>query len=114
MQKDNKTIIDSAINHAYSIGDKDECFIKHVGHTLAAIYVGNGYNNPCDYSTPGCTYADEYKMEKQMELWKKVEDLCGEIGLNEFRELASSNKHAFYFDDYYIDMAYNLKIINKT
>lgn len=45
-------IVNNAIDYAYKIGDKDECTDKHIAHTLSAIYVGNGYKNIYDYTTP--------------------------------------------------------------
>lgn len=100
--------INNAIDFALKIGDRDECFIKHVGHTLAAIYAGNGYKNPVDYYMPG--YDCEDFMEELYIYWEEVESVCNAFGKEEFRRIASLNPNAFCFDDYYIELAVNSKV----
>lgn len=97
--------INQAIHTAFYIGDRDECFVKYIGHTLSAIYVGNGFQNPVDYKSPSCESTED--LTELNKLWEKVEKVCKEIGKEKFRELASSNHHAEYFDDDYIEMAEN-------
>jgi len=99
--------INTAINFALRVGDRDECFSKHVGHTLSAIYVGNGFNNPVDYTTPGSV-----TKEQQSELndyWEDAQFVYEEIGKEEFRYFASLHPGAAFFDDRYIEQAENFK-----
>ncbi len=99
--------INKAIDFAFEIGDKDECFIKHVGHTLAAIYAGNGFMRPIDYSMPGLDC--EPFMEELYMYWAEVETVCNAIGKEDFKTIASLNKYAFCFDDFSIELAMKSK-----
>jgi hypothetical protein len=99
--EDEKTI-NLAIHHAYHIGDQDEAFIKHVGHTLSAIYAGNGYKNVVDYVSPDCSDDELIQLHKY---WAEVEKVCKRIGKEQFRKLALQNPYTEHFDDWYIDQA---------
>ncbi len=106
--------INVAIHNAFYIGDKDECFYKHVGHTLSAIYVGNGYKNVVDYRSPSCGSTED--LEQQYKYWDDVEKVFEKIGKDKFRELASSNQYAVDFNDWYIEEAekYKKELIEST
>ncbi len=94
--------INNAIKTAFNLGDKDECYIKHIGHTLSAIYVGNGYKNVVDYSTPGCSNTNSDEMDK---CWMEVENACNKIGKEKFKRIAQHNPDTIYFFDGYIRQA---------
>ncbi len=106
-QKKLRKAITKAITKAYKSGDQDEQFIKHIGHTLSAIYVGNGYMNPVDYSNPGCSDKDMAKLNR---CWMKVEKISKKVSKNEFKRIAQSIPMTDYFtDDWYIKEAYEYK-----
>jgi hypothetical protein len=113
----NQQIINQAINYAYKIGDKDECFCKHVAHTISAIYVGNGYQNINDYKIDVLSSKEKNQIELDS-YWKEAENVCKEIGADNFFDLVRKNKYyetdLSYFinleDSYYITSAKERKI----
>lgn len=75
--------INRAIEFAFIEGDQDECFYKHIGHTLSAIYCGNGYKNVIDYRSPGDL--SDSTLEELYGYWSEVEESCNRFGKNLFR-----------------------------
>lgn len=111
-----KTRIERTCDSIWRMGDRDECSIKHVAHSLAAISYGKTWEDGVDYSTPWgdpVTYlplTDEFIQwgpqrlavsEKQLrEKWAKVEALRDEVGLPAFNAACSTTKFAGLWSSY--------------
>ena len=129
-----REVVKEAIDFAYEIGDKDECFNKHIAHTISAIVVRNGYKNVTDYPDSGFYYKMKengkeeeafYLLNKLHWKWKKVEELHEKIGNKKLLKLVLDIQNDYpllYIDDYlkeddsysYIKFAEHLNLARKN
>ena len=95
----------------WRMGDKDECSIKHIYWSLAALLLNQTWKDVLDYETPWDDDDEitEFVLEKRMndlnEKWKTITDKRDEWGIKRFMEIVKISKFAFaeqymeYFDE---------------
>lgn len=104
--------LEDLLDKIWRLGDRDEMSIKHIGHALASIVVGDYWSNGDDYNLPNYYDDDENgsALEKLGKLtasidpyWTEVEELCGELGSPKFLEVVKASKFGFYPLSYLTD-----------
>ena len=99
----------------FYLGDEDECSLKHLGHSLAAIVAFGDYTKAIDYTTPDDS-GEFTDMEEVKRLWREIELEITAIGpqvfLDNLQELKESRGEFCYLDVYIAEtwLPYNAAI----
>lgn len=101
--------LEIVLDTIWSMGDKDEMSIKHIGHALAAMIAHNDWRKGDDYTYPDCILTADDKWDKEATeallkevavYWDKVTEFQSEWGEDEFRQIVFSSKFSFYPKSY--------------
>lgn len=80
--------INRTLNAIWRLGDRDECSIKHVGHSTAALMNGATWTEAVDYRRPWNRGDETPRKEKKLaESWAKIEAIRDQIGTGRFQTI---------------------------
>lgn len=116
--------LEDLLDKIWRLGDRDEMSIKHIGHALASIVVGDYWSNGDDYNLPDYYDDDENgsSLEKLGKLtasiqphWQEVEQMWEELGSAKFLEIVKASKFEFYPLSYLSDtwLSYNARLSDE-
>lgn len=98
-QKEEKEL-DNLLNAIWSMGDQDECSIKHIGHALASLILTDSWRNTVDYDYPWGNVSIPLLEKKIDALWAKVLEIKEKLGDAVFYQIAVSLPIANYLEFY--------------
>lgn len=100
--------VNDALLMINSLGDEDECSIKHIEHALIALVEGAGILNAIDYKKPSADMSEDD--------WLKCVDAWGDVAavFAVYGKEFILDCHKTYFSGYDIKSGYAYALFNKT
>lgn len=107
MRLEDVSAVNDLLNEIYSLGDKDEMSIKHIGHGLASFITWGDWKRGADYNLPNVRMT-KIKMQKLEDAWQGVMEWFYGVSKAEILSVVAYLPIASYavayldlFDDYY-------------
>ncbi len=99
--KQEAVALDKILDGIWLMGDQDECSIKHIFWSLAALLRKQTWKDGLDYETPWDDDNEitksvlEKRMSELTEKWEKITAKRDEWGIKRFMEIVRISKFAF-------------------